>query len=44
MNENMKYDQILDHLSQSPVDLDLDDGVLVNHEKLQQGEKLLSKL
>ena len=44
MNEIMKYDQILDHLSQSLVDLDLDDGVLVNHEKLQQGEKLLSKL
>ena len=44
MNEIMKYDQILDHLSQSPVNLDLDDGVLVNHEKLQQGEKLLSKL
>lgn len=44
MNEIMKYDQILDHLSQSPVDLDLDDGVLVNHEKLQQGEKLSSKL
>lgn len=44
MNEIMKYDQILDHLSQSPINLDLDDGVLVNHEKLQQGEKLLSKL
>ena len=44
MNEIMKYDQILDHLSQNPVDLDLDDGVLVNHDKLQQGEKLLSKL
>ncbi|NRO09531.1 BREX-1 system adenine-specific DNA-methyltransferase PglX [Lactobacillus helveticus] len=44
MNEIMKYDQILDHLSQNPVNLDLDDGVLVNHEKLQQGEKLLSKL
>ena len=44
MNEIMKYDQILDHLSQSPVNLDLDDGVLVNHDKLQQGEKLLSKL
>lgn len=44
MNEIMKYDQILDHLSQSPIDLDLDDGVLVNHDKLQQGEKLLSKL
>ncbi|MCI7713738.1 MAG: BREX-1 system adenine-specific DNA-methyltransferase PglX [Lactobacillus johnsonii] len=44
LNEIMKYDQILDHLSQNPVDLDLDDGVLVNHEKLQQGEKLLSKL
>ncbi len=44
MNEIMKYDQILDHLSQSPVNLDLDDGVLVNHEKLQQGEKLLLKL
>lgn len=44
MNEIMKYDQILDHLSQNPVNLDLDDGVLVNHDKLQQGEKLLSKL
>lgn len=44
MNEIMKYDQILDHLSQDPIDLDLDDGVLVNHEKLQQDEKLLSKL
>ena len=44
MNEIMKYDQILDHLSQSPIDLDLDDGVLVNYDKLQQGEKLLSKL
>lgn len=44
MNEIIKYDQILDHLSQSPIDLDLDDGVLVNHDKLQQGEKLLSKL
>ena len=44
MNEIMKYDQILDHLSQDPIDLDLDDGVLVNHDKLQQGEKLLSKL
>ena len=44
LNEIMKYDQILDHLSQNPVDLDLDDGVLVNHDKLQQGEKLLSKL
>lgn len=44
MAEMVKYDQILDHLSQNPVDLDLDDGVLVNHDKLQQGEKLLSKL
>ncbi|MCT0192299.1 BREX-1 system adenine-specific DNA-methyltransferase PglX [Lactobacillus helveticus] len=44
MNEIMKYDQILDHLSQDPIDLDLDDGVLGNHDKLQQGEKLLSKL
>lgn len=44
MNELVKYDQVLDHLSQSPVDLDLDDGVLTNHDKLQQGEKLLTKL
>lgn len=42
MAEMVKYDQILDHLSQSPVDLDLDDGVLVNHDKLQQGQKVLS--
>lgn len=44
MNELVKYDQVLDHLSQSPVDLDLDDGVLADHDKLQQGEKLLTKL
>lgn len=44
MNELVKYDQVLDHLSQSPVDLDLDDGVLANHDKLQQGEKLLTNL
>lgn len=44
LNELIQYDQVLDHLSQNPVDLDLDDGVLVNHEKLQQGEKLLTKL
>lgn len=42
MAEMVKYDQILDHLSQSPVDLDLDDGVLLNHDKLQQGQKVLS--
>ena len=44
LEEMIKYDQILDHLSQNPVELDLDDGVLVNHDKLQQGEKLLTKL
>lgn len=44
LSEMVKYDQILDHLSQQPVELDLDDGVLVNHKKLQQGEKLLSRI
>lgn len=44
LEEMIKYDQILDHLSQNPIELDLDDGVLVNHEKLQQNEKLLTKI
>lgn len=44
LTEMIKYDQVLAHLSQSQVELDLDDGVLENHKKLQQGEKLLSKL
>lgn len=44
LEEMIKYDQILDHLSQNPIELDLDDGVLVNHEKLQQGEKLLTNI
>lgn len=42
--EMTKYDQVLEHLSQSQIELDLDDGVLENHKKLQQGEKILSKL
>ena len=42
--EMTKYDQILEHLSQSQIKLDLDDGVLENHKKLQQGENILSKL
>lgn len=44
LTELIKYDQVLDHLSQKAIALNLDDGVLVNHEKLQQGEKILSKL
>ena len=44
MAEMVKYDQILDHLSQSPVDLDLDDGVLINWKKIQNNFKLLSKM
>ncbi|WP_270643021.1 BREX-1 system adenine-specific DNA-methyltransferase PglX [Limosilactobacillus mucosae] len=44
IDEIVKYDQILGSLSANPVDLDLDDGILVNHAKLQNGYKLLSKL
>lgn len=44
LTEMTKYDQVLEHLSQSQIKLDLDDGVLENHKKLQQGEKILSKL
>lgn len=44
IDEIVKYDQILGSLSANPVDLDLDDGVLINHAKLQNGYKLLSKL
>jgi hypothetical protein len=44
LDELVKYDQVLQHVANQHVILDLDDGVLVNHEKVQCGEKLLSPL
>lgn len=44
IDEVIKYDEALQHQALAQVDIDLDDGVLVNHAKIQGNEKLLSKL
>ena len=44
IDELVKYDEALQHQSMNSIELDLDDGVLVNHAKLQGQEKLLTKL
>ncbi|WP_127848552.1 BREX-1 system adenine-specific DNA-methyltransferase PglX [Lacticaseibacillus hulanensis] len=44
LDELVKYDQVLQHVANQHVVLDLDDGVLLNHEKVQCGEKLLAPL
>lgn len=44
LSEMIKYDSILDNLAKQQIELDLDDGVVANHKKLDQGKKLLSKI
>lgn len=44
MTELVKYDEQLQHVANLNIDLDLDDGVLVNHEKLQAGTKILTPI
>ncbi|WP_179394508.1 BREX-1 system adenine-specific DNA-methyltransferase PglX [Lacticaseibacillus absianus] len=44
LEEVAKYDGALQHVANMHIALDLDDGVLVNHEKAQGGQKLLSPL
>jgi hypothetical protein len=44
IDEIAKYDTSLQHVANMHIVLDLDDGVLVNHEKAQGGQKLLSPL
>jgi hypothetical protein len=43
LSEIKKYDVIIQHLANKKIALDLDDGVVVNYEKLQDGERILTK-
>ena len=42
LDELHKYDGDLHHQALNEIELDLDDGVLINHAKLQGNKKLLS--
>ncbi|MFD1440939.1 BREX-1 system adenine-specific DNA-methyltransferase PglX [Lacticaseibacillus hegangensis] len=44
IDEIVKYDAKLQHVANMHISIDLDDGVLINHEKVQAGEKLLSPI
>ncbi|WP_125682915.1 BREX-1 system adenine-specific DNA-methyltransferase PglX [Levilactobacillus yonginensis] len=44
LTEIKKYDPIIQHIANQQISLDLDDGVLVNYSKLQDGTTILSKL
>ncbi|WP_338215684.1 BREX-1 system adenine-specific DNA-methyltransferase PglX [Companilactobacillus muriivasis] len=44
LDEIRKYDQSIQHLANEKISLDLDDGVVVNYDKLQNGENILSKI
>ncbi|AKP67177.1 BREX-1 system adenine-specific DNA-methyltransferase PglX [Companilactobacillus ginsenosidimutans] len=44
LEELKKYDPLIQHIANQKVELDLDDGVKVNYEKLQCGEKILTKI
>ncbi|WP_020090502.1 BREX-1 system adenine-specific DNA-methyltransferase PglX, partial [Levilactobacillus parabrevis] len=42
--EIIKYDPVIQHIANQKIELDLDDGVVVNYDKLQDGSTILSKL
>ncbi|AUI72721.1 hypothetical protein LA20249_11210 [Companilactobacillus alimentarius DSM 20249] len=42
LSEIKKYDPLIQHIANEKISLDLDDGVVVNYEKLQNGEKILT--
>ncbi|MFT8961857.1 MAG: BREX-1 system adenine-specific DNA-methyltransferase PglX [Lacticaseibacillus paracasei] len=44
LDELIKYDEKLQHVANLHIDLDLDDGVLVNHAKAQADTKILTPL
>ena len=44
ITEVIKYDEALQHQALAQVSIDLDDGVVVNHAKVQGNEELFSKL
>ncbi|WP_125770446.1 BREX-1 system adenine-specific DNA-methyltransferase PglX [Companilactobacillus furfuricola] len=41
--EIKKYDPLIQHLANEKISLNLDDGVVVNYDKLQNGEHILTK-
>jgi len=41
--EIRKYDVVIQHIANEKISLDLDDGVVENYKKLQNGENILSK-
>ncbi|WP_056986550.1 BREX-1 system adenine-specific DNA-methyltransferase PglX [Levilactobacillus koreensis] len=42
--EIRKYDPLIQHIANQKIALDLDDGVIVNYDKVQSGSVILSKL
>ncbi|KRL94340.1 BREX-1 system adenine-specific DNA-methyltransferase PglX [Levilactobacillus hammesii] len=44
LSEIIKYDPLIQHIANQKIELDLDDGVVVNYDKLQDGNTILSKL
>ncbi|WP_328285039.1 BREX-1 system adenine-specific DNA-methyltransferase PglX [Liquorilactobacillus vini] len=44
LDEIIKFDTPLQHIAGEKIEIDLDDGVLINHQKVQGKEKLLSKI
>ncbi|WP_203640133.1 BREX-1 system adenine-specific DNA-methyltransferase PglX [Levilactobacillus wangkuiensis] len=44
VSEIRKYDPLIQHIANQKIELDLDDGVVVNYDKLQDGNAILSKL
>ncbi|WP_395390586.1 BREX-1 system adenine-specific DNA-methyltransferase PglX [Levilactobacillus lettrarii] len=44
VSEIRKYDPVIQHIANQKIELDLDDGVVVNYDKLQNGSAILSKL
>ena len=44
IDEMRIFDQVLQHLATARIEIDLDDGVIENHAKIQDGQKLLTKI
>ncbi|WP_273710228.1 BREX-1 system adenine-specific DNA-methyltransferase PglX [Leuconostoc mesenteroides] len=44
IDEMKMFDQVLQHLATARIEIDLDDGVIENHAKIQDGQKLLTKI
>ncbi|WP_273715746.1 BREX-1 system adenine-specific DNA-methyltransferase PglX [Leuconostoc mesenteroides] len=44
IDEMKMFDRVLQHLATARIEIDLDDGVVENHVKIQDGQKLLTKI